>query len=200
MSPDRVTALVGRWVRLYTAGLPAPVASRRREEIAADLADHLAHHRAEGVDDGRIARTIASRAVRGALADVSWRHHELGTARTRNEDRTMTASLTRPALRVSAFVLAVLAIPAVGMAVSEDVDWGVFDFVLAGVLLAAVGACVEAAVRTRGTVLGGAAVAVLGVAAAILGEADDAPGLILLGGLLVAGGAALAYRRMAGVR
>lgn len=199
MSPERITTLVSRWVRLYTAGLPAPVASRRREEIDADLADHLTHHRAVGVDDERIARSLASRAVRGALADVSWRHHELRIARPR-KDRTMTTALTRPALRISAFVLAVLAIPAVGMVVSEDVDWGVFDFLLAGVLLAAIGACFEAAVRSRGTVVGGAAVAALGVAAALVGEADDAPGLILLGGLLVAGGAAIAYRRMAGAR
>ncbi len=43
MSPERVAALVGRWVRLYKAGLPASVVQRRIEEIEADLHDHIAN-------------------------------------------------------------------------------------------------------------------------------------------------------------
>ena len=33
--------MVARWARLYTAGLPAPVRDRRREEIGADVHGQL---------------------------------------------------------------------------------------------------------------------------------------------------------------
>lgn len=201
MSPERAATFVTRWVRLYTAGLPASVAHRRREEIGADLTDHIAHGRSVGVEESRIARTIAWRMLRGAPADVSWRGHELRTARTHsNKEQTMTSTLARPALRVSAFVVAVLAIPFVGMVLSEDVVWSASDFVLAGALLTVIGACFEAAVRRRGTVFLGGAVAILGIAAAGVGEIDDAPGLVLLGALLIAAGGAVAYRRTQDLR
>lgn len=197
MSPERAARIVSRWVGLYTAGLPEAAADRRREEIAADLADHVAHARAHGVPDARIARHLASRMLRGAVADVSWRAHELRVARTHTtEERPMTPATTRSVLRVGAFVLAVLAIPFVATLLSDEAGWGIFDFVLAGVLLAVVGACAEAAVRRRGSLLVGAAVVVLGVAAVGIGEVDDAPGLVLLGGLLVAGGGAVSLRRL----
>jgi hypothetical protein len=73
MRPERAARLVARWVRLYTRGLPAPVAQRRIEEIDADLHDHIAHERAQGTDDARIARGVSSRMVRGLAADASWR-------------------------------------------------------------------------------------------------------------------------------
>lgn len=200
MKPERVGALMDRWVRLYTAGLPTSAARRRTEEIDADVADHIAHKRALGAADSRIAFEITSRMIRGAAADVTWRRHQTRTARSRStQETTMKAStLASSALRVTIFVLAVLAIPLVGMALSEEVVWSVADFVLAGLLLGAIGVCFEAAVRRRGNVLIGAAVAGLGVVAAGVGELDDAPGLVLLGALLIAGGGAVAYRRIQG--
>jgi hypothetical protein len=198
MSPERVAALVARWVRLYTAGLPASVARRRIEEIDADLHDHIAHERALGTSDRRIALAIASRVLRGAVADVTWRGHETRAARTRSikEPTMKTLSLGRSALRVTAAVLAVLAIPLVGMALSDDVAWSVADFVLAGVLLSIIGVSFELAARRRGNVLVGLALAGLGVAAAVIGEVDDAPGLVLLGALLIVGGGLITYRRL----
>lgn len=196
MSPERTARLVSRWVDRYTGGLPDAAARRRREEIDADLADHIAHGRAHGVPDDRIARQLASRMLRGAAADLSWRTHERRAARTHTPQEAPMTPTTRSVLRVSVFVLAVLAIPFTATVLGDGADWGVFDFVLAGVLLAAVGACAEAALRRRGTLLVGAGVAVLGMAAAALGEVDDAPGLVLLGGLLIAGGAAVAVRRL----
>lgn len=73
MKPARMAGLVGRWTRLYTRGLPAPVAGRRLEEIDADLHDHVAHERARGAGELRIALGILSRMVRGLAADASWR-------------------------------------------------------------------------------------------------------------------------------
>jgi len=73
MTPERAARLVARWVRLYTRGVPAPVAERRIEEIDADLHDHIAHERERGTDDARIARGVASRMARGLAADAAWR-------------------------------------------------------------------------------------------------------------------------------
>jgi hypothetical protein len=101
-------------------------------------------------------------------------------------------------VRVGAFVVAMLAIPSVGMAVGSGVDWGVADFVLAGALLALIGICVDVAIRRRGSVATAATVACLGAAAVVAGQLDDAPGLVLLGIMLIAGGAAIAHRRLHG--
>lgn len=73
MTPERVAALVTRWVRFYTRDLPAPVAARRTDEIGADLDEHIAHERAVGTTEPRIALAVASRMVRGVAADVAWR-------------------------------------------------------------------------------------------------------------------------------
>jgi hypothetical protein len=95
---------------------------------------------------------------------------------------------------VSALVLAVPAIPLIGMAASDEVDWSITDFVLAGILLGIIGVCFEAAIRRRGNLFIAGIVAILGVAAAVIGELDDAPGLILFGVLLIAGGGTVAHR------
>jgi len=201
MSPERIAALVTRWVRLYTAGLPASVAQRRIEEIDADLRDHIAHEHSSGIGNRRIALGIASRMVRGAAADVAWREHEARLSQTRSsKEQTMQTRLGTSALRVTAFVLAVLAIPLIGAALSDEFAWSVGDFVLAGVLLSLIGIAFELAVRRSGNALIGGAVVCIGVAAVVVGEADDAPGLLLIGALLVAGGSAVAYRRVQRVR
>lgn len=106
-----------------------------------------------------------------------------------------TLTLRKPALRVTAFVLAVLAIPFVGMALSDEVAWSLGDFILAGALLSMIGAAFEVAARRSGNVTLGAVVTTLGVAAAGIGATGDVPGLVLLGAFLAAGGAAIVYRR-----
>ena len=73
MTPERMAALVARWVRFYTRNLPPPVAQRRIDEIDADLHDHIAHERGHGTSDRRIALSIAARMVRGLAADAAWR-------------------------------------------------------------------------------------------------------------------------------
>ena len=75
MTPERMADLVARWVRLYTRNLPAPMAQRRVDEVDADLHDHIAHERAHGNNDRRIALSILSRMVRGLAADAAWCIH-----------------------------------------------------------------------------------------------------------------------------
>lgn len=198
MTPERVARLVRRWVRLYTRDLPAPVARRRVDEIEADLHDQIAHERAAGADDRRIARGLASRMLRGVAADLAWRGRRAKAARrhsTREEPMRPSGSVRRSALRIAVGVAAILSLPLVAMQLSDEVVWSPADFVLAGVLLATVGIVFELAAKKAGNVPLALAVAALGVAAGILGEADDAPGLVLLGLLLVSGALALLVRR-----
>lgn len=73
MTPGRAAELVIRWVRCYTRHLPAAIAERRVGEIGADLHDHLAHERARGTGERRLAWRVLSRMLRGLAADVVWR-------------------------------------------------------------------------------------------------------------------------------
>jgi hypothetical protein len=171
VTPEGAARLVRGWVRLYTRGLPRPVARRRIAEIDADLHDHIAHERARGTSERRIARSIAARMLRGIGADVSWR--------------------ARPARRVLSVTAAILLVPLVGTLVSDEVAWTISDFVTAGLFLLVAGTLLELAPRRRAYRTAGSA---LGAVAIALGFADDAPGLVLFGLVLIAAMAALAVR------
>jgi hypothetical protein len=71
---------------------------------------------------------------------------------------------------------------------------GVADFVFAGALRSGTGLLLELAVRRPRSIAYRAAAAAIGLAAIASGEADDAPGLVLFGGLLIAGAVALTVR------
>jgi hypothetical protein len=192
MTPERMADLVARWVRFYTRNLPAPVARRRIDEIDADLHEHIAHDRAHGTQDRRIALSIAARMVRGLMADVSWRGQML--ARSTRKDVMKRKTANRPAVLIALTTAFILLLPLVAMQFTEGVDWGVFDFVLAGVLLGGTGLLLVRAARKPRTIVYSAAATAIGAAAIVLGEADDAPGLVLFGGLLIVGTVALAFR------
>jgi VIT1/CCC1 family predicted Fe2+/Mn2+ transporter len=151
MTPERMAALVARWVRFYTRNLPAALAQRRIEEIDADLHDHIADGRAHGSGDRRIALGILSRMVRGLAADVSWR------------GRRMRRSTVRIGL-AAAFGLS---LPLLAMQVTDQVDWRVADFVLAGMLLVGTGLTLSLIVRKTPNRVYRAAVGVA-IAAALL--------------------------------
>jgi hypothetical protein len=102
--------------------------------------------------------------------------------------------LSNPAVRVGLGVALVLSLPLVAMLLSDDVVWSLGDFVAAGVLLATIGVVIELAARRKGNLVVVIGIAVIGVAAAVFGEADDAPGLVLLGLLLIAGACVLGVR------
>jgi hypothetical protein len=184
MTPERTAELVAWWVRFYTRNLPPPIAQRRIDEIDADLHDHVAHERAHGTSDRRIALGIAARMLRGLAADVSWRGQHA---------RATTGY--RPAVRVALATAFILLVPLVAMQITDAVDWGVADFVLAGALLGGTSLLLhELAARKAGNVAYQVVATAIGVAAVVLGEADDAPGLVLFGGLVILGTVALAVR------
>jgi hypothetical protein len=191
MTPERIAGLVTRWVRFYTRNLPESVARRRVDEIEADLHEHIAHARAERTGDRRTAASIAARMVRGLAADASWRSRMI--ARSPRKDPTkMHTPASRSAVRIALLTTAVLLMPLVAMQFTDEVDWGVFDFVFAGALLAGVGVLCELAARKPANFAYRAIATAIGVAAIVAGQADDAPGLVLFGGLLIVGTIALA--------
>ena len=101
MTPERMARLVARWVRLYTRNLPAPIARRRIDEIDADLHDHIAHERADGTRDWRIAVSVAGRMVRGLAADASWRGRMIAHPSTPKDVTKMSRAAFRSAVRVA---------------------------------------------------------------------------------------------------
>jgi hypothetical protein len=189
MTPERIAGVVARWVRHYTRNLPAPVAERRIAEIEADVHDHIAHERAQGTADRRVARAVAARMVRGLAADLSWR-----AARSPSRKDTMTRRTRRFLLHVGVPTAFVVLLPLVAMQFTDGVDWGVADFVLAGVLVGGTAILLEVAARRPGAIVFRLAAAAIGVAAILLGEEDDAPGLVLFGLMLLLGTAALTVR------
>jgi hypothetical protein len=191
MTPERMAGLVARWVRFYTRSLAPPIAGRRRDEIDADLHDHIAHERARGTEERRIALGIAARMVRGLAADASWRARMIAHASTRKDTMKTTG---RSAIRIAHITACVLLVPLVGMQISDEVDWSPADFVMAGALLAGSGLLLKLAARKPAHVVYRAAAGAIGAAAIVLGDADDAPGLVLFGLLLILGAAALTVR------
>jgi hypothetical protein len=196
MRPERVAELVARWVRIYTRDLPTPIARRRIDEIGSDLHDQIAHERARGVGDRRIAFGILSRMARGLAADVDWRGGHLPA---------------RPgAGRVAIATALVLLLPLLAMHFTDEVAWSPADFAVAGVLLFGAGLAYQLVARRAGVsayqVAAGVAVtaAVLLVwlvgAVGVIGEDGDRADL-MYGGVLLVGivGAALARLRPAGM-
>ncbi len=197
MTPERMAELVARWVRFYTRDLPTPIAQRRIDEIGADLHDHIAHERANRVGDRRIALGIASRMVRGLAADAAWRGRQAtAAARPSTLEKTtrMNKALYRSALRVAIGVAVILSVPLVVTLLSDGEAWSLGDFVAAGVFLTAIGVVIELAVKRVGNLALAIGIAAVGVLAGVFGEADDAPGLVLLGILLIVSACALGVR------
>jgi hypothetical protein len=181
MTPERMARLVGRWVRFYTRKLPTPVAQRRVDEVGADLHDHIAHERAEGTSDRRIALSILSRMIRGLAADASWRGRHSKASRAR------TAIVLVPAF--------ILLLPLVAMQITDEVVWGLADFVIAGVFLVGAGLTYASVARRAGNVAYRAAAGIaiatalillfLMGAVGVIGEDGDPADLMYLGVLAV---------------
>jgi hypothetical protein len=102
---------------------------------------------------------------------------------------------SRSLVRVAVATAAVVLLPLLGMLFIDEVDWGVADFVLAALLVAGTGLLLELAARNPRQLGYLVAAAAIGAAAIVLGEADDAPGLVLFGLLLIGGTLLLAFTR-----
>jgi hypothetical protein len=194
MTPELMARLVAQWVRFYTRGLPGPIAQRRIEEIDADLHDHIAHERAAGTGERRIALGLASRMIRGLAADASWRSRTIARHPTAKESMKMSRSTSRSVARVVLATAFILLLPLVATLSSDDAGWSAVDFVLAGALVAGTGTLLELAARQPAKLAYRLAAGAVGVAAIVFGEVDDAPGLVLFGGLLILGMVVLTLR------
>jgi hypothetical protein len=199
MTPERMAALVLHWARLYTRRLPEHDARRRVDELRADLHDHISHERAYGTGERRIAGSVAARMLRGIPADVSWRRERTRQLQTQEEHAMRSTGLARRSVaRVALVTVLLLLIPLALMLLGDGTDWGVFDFVFAGAIIAGAGLLTELAVRSRGTTayVTAAVAGTLGVGAMVAGEADDAPGLVGFGLLLLLSMIALTVRNV----
>jgi hypothetical protein len=107
---------------------------------------------------------------------------------------TTSTPLYRSAARIVLGVALVLSLPLVAMQFTDEVVWTLGDFIVVGVLLTTIGVAIELALRRAGNLAIAICIAVLGVAAELFGMAGDAPGLVLLGILLIASACALGVR------
>ncbi len=186
MTPERMAKLVARWVRFYTRELPTPIAQRRIDEIDADLHDHIAHERAQGTSDRRIALSILSRMVRGLAADASWRG--------RHANAGARKSVSRSVVHVALATALILTLPLAAMQITDEVVWGLADFAIAGAVLGGLGLMFELARKAGDSayrVAAGVALAAslillwLMGAVGIIGEDGDPADLMYLGVLAV---------------
>jgi len=195
MTPERAANLVCRWVRVYTQNLSSPVAERRIDEIEADLHDQIATERAQRVDEGRIARSILSRMVRGISADIAWRREVARPARRRHRiEDTMNSTMAYRiglALAVASALFLLWGVAAMGIVGSEGDP---FDRLYLAVAAIGIGGALLARFRASGMAVTLAAmalaVAAITILALILGKqqspVSSAVEILMVNGLYVA--------------
>jgi hypothetical protein len=145
----RAVDRVSRWCLWYTRGVEVGAADERRDELASDLYEHAIWADESGVAPRAVARAIVIRAVRGAPADLLWRHsqrRELALADPVGYRRLrMHGAVTALVLTVAAMVL----------------GWGLF--VLTRITLSVTAGDIRAGSETALTVLGFTAIAMIAV-------------------------------------
>jgi erythromycin esterase-like protein len=106
---EHVAARVIRWTAFYTAGLPAGIRSERLDEVRSDLHEQMVSDPGARKGDRGIARSMRARAIRGMLADVSWRRAEvrrLPRRRARIATRVVIAVVIAASAATSAVLFA----------------------------------------------------------------------------------------------
>ncbi len=178
MTPKLAAELVVLWARFYTRDLPGPIAQRRVEELSADVEEHIVHERLRGTGDGRIATSILSRLVRGMPADLAWQRHK----------SLSKGEFMKPLI---ALLIVGLAIAAVAFVADSPlillVSVGGIGLVILGAFVFGVRSAQERGfmVPYLGILAGGLGLGALATAAIVVGSRGDAPGLVLLGVVLI---------------
>ena len=162
------SAVVRAWVHTYTLGLPEPVRTRRRDEVAADLAEEAM----DAVRRGRARQLFRQRIVRllsGVPSDMAWRVVDAPAMARAFAIQTTWVPLTRwsTALLVMAATgsggaLWIVTVPYVTGQLPADVwpGWGLYGFtvgsaaVFVGVALSAIWPRRGARLVLPGAVLG----------------------------------------------
>ena len=85
--------------------------------------------------------------VRGLAADASWRGQAIARPSTAKEAMKMRTTAYRSAVRVALATAFILLLPLVAMQITDEVDWGLADFAVAGALLGGTGLLLERAAR-----------------------------------------------------
>jgi hypothetical protein len=89
---DGAEAIVLRWARAYTHGLPSGAVERRLGELASDCHEQRRWGAEVGASPAAVATSLVARTLAGMPADLLWRSHQLATARDRSpvtEGRSM---------------------------------------------------------------------------------------------------------------
>lgn len=138
------------WVAIYTFGLPRPMRDRRRDEIAADLADELADAVRRGTRQ-RLFRRRIGLMLRGIPDDLTWRFVDAPAFAAAYRTTTRWVPLSRWSLMLNMVVaigtagaLAIVTVPIVTGQARPDAwaGWGPLGFaigsmgVLVGILVA----------------------------------------------------------------
>ena len=90
--------------------------------------------------------------------------------------------------RILVLTTIVLVVPLVSNQFVAGEGWSLFDFVLVAAIIIGTGVMFEVAMRKPGSWVAAmiaAGIAALGGAAGVVGEADDAPGLVVIGMALI---------------
>lgn len=151
---DRVLA----WCAFYTRRIDSSVAEQRWNEITSDLHEHLMWATESGQSPAEIKRSITSRALRGAMNDLSWRRAQKRQqaladpvfARARRADVSVSSLLSVYAVILLAWGIYVCARVAQNVAWGYIKPWSVTSvMLLAGTALAACGVVLVARAKTR---------------------------------------------------
>jgi hypothetical protein len=145
-----------RLLRLY----PRPYHERFGEGMEQTFGDVLRERAREG---------------RGVSARALWMFVETSVGIVREN---MTMKKNKNIIRIALVTAFILLIPLVAMQFSDEVDWNLFDFVVAGALLFGSGLAYELVARKRGNVAYRAAVGVAVAAALLLVWINLAVGII----------------------
>jgi hypothetical protein len=126
---SRITSAVLWWVNFYTRFVPVNMAQERRQELLSDIYEQLADGKRRELSQGSIDRAIASRALRGLAADLSWstKQHQRKAKKMNTSQATPGPTNGPVSIRLSSLawaVLALLALIGTATSITELVEFG----------------------------------------------------------------------------